>query len=49
MASFAGYVWAAYGISLVSLAATAVVTVLGWKKASAQLKARAVQDSETNL
>jgi heme exporter protein CcmD len=49
MTAFTGYVWAAYGISLAVLAATVIVTVVGWQKAKQTLEARPVQDSETNI
>lgn len=47
MTEFAGYVWASYGVSLVTLAATVAVTVHSWRKAKRTV--REIQDSETNL
>ncbi len=47
MGEFAGYVWAAYGISLVALVALTAFTVAAWNRAKRNLKA--IQDSETNL
>jgi heme exporter protein CcmD len=47
MGQFAAYVWASYAISLAALTATAVFTVVSWRRAQRNLKT--VQDSETNL
>lgn len=47
MGQFAAYVWSAYGISLVALAALTAFTVAAWNRSKRNLKA--IQDSETNL
>lgn len=51
LAPYAEYVWAAYGISLVALAVTVIVTVNAWQKAKRLLASREkpVQLSETNI
>lgn len=49
MTPFAEYVWAAYAVSVVALTLTAVFTLRSWQKAKRSLKARGLQDSETNL
>ncbi len=48
---YAEYVWASYGISLVALAITVLVTVNAWQKAKHLLARREkpVQPSETNI
>lgn len=47
MSPFAGYVWASYAVSLVTLVATVGVTLLSWRKAKRAI--REIQDSETKF
>ena len=49
LAPYAEYVWAAYGISLVALAVTVVLTLNAWQKAKRAVREKPVQLSETNI
>lgn len=48
LSPYAEYVWAAYGISLVALAATVLFTLNAWQKAKRASRETPVQLSETN-
>ncbi len=46
---YAAYVGAAYGISLVALVITVVLTLNAWQKAKRAVREKSVQLSETNI